>query len=218
VQALPNSIDDIPVAYMPWARIAELATSTANASRSHAEKRLLLELHRYLKGLMTMQNVTSNLVYVAALGQEPLDWSDLTFKDTVVERGYYYHPVGGKRGGWPHTPPNYVGFRFDGRLQQIRHIDGYEVITRPHDYIPEIIPEADWSAEPHFLYTLGPVIEPQQPTRTGKIFRNQRVWCALDLLLTSETIRDDAPDHERPALRAERCVGVDLHPVYLLGF
>jgi hypothetical protein len=190
VQALPNSIDDIPLAYMPWARIAELATSTATASRSHAEKRLLLELHRYLKGLMTMQNVTSNLAYVVALGQEPLDWSSLTFKDTVVERGYYYHPVGGKRGGWPHTPPNYIGFRFDGRLQQIRHVDGYEVITRPHEYIPEIIPEADWSAEPHFLYTLGPVIEPQQPIRTGKIFRSQRVWCALDLLLTSETIRE----------------------------
>lgn len=34
------------------------------------------------------------------------------------------------------------------------------------------------------------MIEPQQPTRTGKIFRNQRVWCALDLLLTSETMRD----------------------------
>ncbi len=96
----------------------------------------------------------------------------------------------GGRGGWPHTPPNYVGFRFDGRLQQIRHVEHYEVITRPHDYIAEIIPEADWSDEPHFLYTLGPVIEPPQPVRTGKIFRNQRVWCALDLLLTSGTIRE----------------------------
>jgi hypothetical protein len=26
--------------------------------------------------------------------------------------------------------------------------------------------------------------------RTGNVFRNQRVWCALDLLLTSQTIRD----------------------------
>lgn len=189
VQALASSIDGIPVTHIPWARTAELVASTATASRSHAEKRLLLELHRYLKGLMTMQNVTSNLVYVVVLGQDPLRWSSLTFKDTVIERGFYYHPVGGPK-GWPRTPPNYIGFRFDGRLQQIRHVDDYEVITRPHDYIPEIIPEADWSDEPHFLYTLGPPIEPPRPVRNGKIWPNARLTCALDLLLTSETIRE----------------------------
>ncbi len=190
VNALPNEIDGVPVSYVPWKRVAELTSATAAASRSHAEKRLLVELHVYLKGLMTMQNVTSNLVYVVALGQDPLDWSSITFKETVVERDHYYHPVGGKRGGWPRTPPNYLGFRFDGRLQQIRHVEHYEVITRPHDYIPEIIPEADWTSEPHFLYSLGPVIEPPRPVRTGNVFRSQRVWCALDLLLTSDTIRE----------------------------
>jgi hypothetical protein len=190
VKALPNRVAGIPVSYVPWARVAQLASGTAASTRSHAEKRLLLELHRYLKGLMTMQNVTSNLVFVVALGQEPLDWSSLTFKDTVVERNRYYHPVGGKRGGWPKTPPNYLGFRFDGRLQQIRHVEDYEVITRPHDYIPEIMPEADWSAEPHFLYTLGPVIEPPQLVRTGKIYRSLRVWAALDLLLTCGSISE----------------------------
>ena len=37
VQALPNPIDSIPVSYIPWARIAELAKNTATASGSHAE-------------------------------------------------------------------------------------------------------------------------------------------------------------------------------------
>lgn len=189
MRPLLNPIDGIHVSYLSWMTIAELAASTAAASRSHAEKRLLAELTAYLKGLMTMQNVTSNLVYVVVLGQDPLWWSSLTFKDTVIDRGFYYHPVGGPK-GWPHTPPNYIGFRFDGRLQQIRHVDHYEVITRPHDYIPEIIPEADWSDEPHFLYTLGPPIEPSHPVRSGKIWPNARLWCALDLLLTCETIRD----------------------------
>jgi hypothetical protein len=188
VLALPNAIDRVPVSYMPWVRIAELATTTATTSHSHAEKRLLQELHRYLKGLMTMQNVTSNMVFVVVLGQDPLRWSTLTFKDTVMERGFYYHPMNGK--GWPRTPPNYIGFRFDGRLQQIRHVDDYEVITRPHEHIPEILPEADWTDEPHFLYTLGPPIVPAQPVFNGKIWPNARLWCALDLLLTSETISE----------------------------
>lgn len=186
VLALPNPIDGVPVFYTAWKRIAELATITAAASHSHAEKRLLLELHRYLKGLMTMQNVTSNMVFVVVLGQDPLRWSTLTFKDTVMKRGFYYHPMNGK--GWPHTPPNYIAFRFDGRLQQIRHVDNYEVVTRPHEHIPEIIPEADWSDEPHFLYTLGPPIVPNQPVTNGKIWPNARLWCALDLLLSCETI------------------------------
>jgi hypothetical protein len=197
VQALLSPVDSIPVSYVPWKRIAELATGTAAASRSHAEKRLLLELHRYLKGLMTMQNVTSNMVFVVVLGQDPLRWSTLTFKDTVIERGFYYHPANGK--GWPRTPPNYVGFRFDGRLQQVRHVDHYEVITRPHERIPEIIPDADWSDQPHFLYTLGPPIIPAQPVLNGKIWPNARLWCALDLLLTSETIAE-ARDKTRERL------------------
>jgi hypothetical protein len=199
VKALPKAIDGVPVLYLPWKRIAELATSTAVASRNHAEKRLLVELTSYLKGLMTMQNVTSNLVFVVVLGQDPLRWSSLTFKDTVVERGFYYHPVG--RRGWPNTPPNYVGFRFDGRLQQIRHVDKYEVITRPHERIPEIIPDEDWSEEPHFLYTLGPPIVPPQPVLNGKIWPNARLECALDLLLTCGTVQE-ARDRTRERLEA----------------
>ena len=148
------------------------------------------------EGLMTMQDVTSNMVFVVALGQDPLGWSSLTFKDTVVERGRYYHPVGGSS-GWPHTPPNYIGFRFDGRLQQVRHVDKYEVITRPHDYIPEIIPQADWTDEPHFLYTLGAAIVPAKPVAPARSGRT-RLWCALDLLLTSRRSRDAREQH-RPA-------------------
>lgn len=186
--ALARPIDGVPVSYLPWKRIAGLAAATAAASTGHAEKRLLLELHRYLRGLMTMQNVTSNMVLVVVLGQDPLRWSSLTFKDTVMERGFYYHPMNGK--GWPRTPPNYLGFRFDGQLQQVRHVDDYKVMTRPHEHIPEIIPEADWSEEPHFLYTLGPPIVPAQPVLNGKIWPNARLWCALDLLLTAATIAE----------------------------
>jgi hypothetical protein len=189
VKALPRSLDGIAISYVPWKRVADIATITAAASHSHAEKRLLAELTDYLKGLMTLQDVTSNMVFVVVLGQDRLRWSSLTFKDTVIERGFYYHPVGGRK-GWPHTPPNYIGFRFDGRLQQVRHVDLYEVVTRPHDYIPEIIPQADWSDEPHFLYTLGPPIVPAKSVRNGKIWPNARLWCALDLLLTCHTISE----------------------------
>lgn len=190
IAALPASIGDVSVAYLPWARIAEMVGDVADASHSYAEKRLLRELHRYLRSLMTTQNMTSNLVYVLVLNDHPLAWSSITFLQTVVEKGLYYHPVGGNRGGWPRTPPNYLAFRYRGRLQRIHHVEGYEVITRPHDHIPEISPDVDWSDEPHFLYTLGALIEPTQEVKTGKLWMNQRVWVAVDLLLTSRSIAD----------------------------
>jgi hypothetical protein len=58
------------------------------------------------------------------LQNEPLDWSDITFRDMVYLRNRYFHPVGGGKGGWPKAPVSYLGFRFGGCLQRIQHVDG----------------------------------------------------------------------------------------------
>lgn len=190
VKALPASIADIPIHYIPWSRVSSLAERTIASCRSHIEKRVLSDLNRYLKGLMTSRDVTSNLVYVVSLNHDRLDWSDLTFVQTVMERDRYYHPIGGK-GRWPKMPPNYLGFRFDGRLQRVSFVEGYEPVTRPHEHIPEIHKGVDWSDEPHFLYNLGPALPlPEHEVKsTGKL-RSNRLWIALDLLLTCDTIPD----------------------------
>ena len=187
VADLPTDIDGIPVKYLPWSRVAGLVTQTATACRRQAEQRLLRELHRYLRRLMTVQNTTSNLVYVVTLQDEPLEWSDLTFRQMVYERGRYFHPIGGK-GGWPKMPVNYLGFRFNARLQRIQHVEGYEVITEPHAYLPEIHEDQTW--DPTFMYMLGPVIEPPEKIHMGDMQRNMRAWAALDLLLTAQTISE----------------------------
>ena len=42
---------------------------------------------------------------------------------------------------------------------------------------------------PHYCLKLGPPIRPPQTVTNGVgIYRNARVWCMLDLLLTSRTI------------------------------
>jgi hypothetical protein len=48
----------------------------------------------------------------------------------------------------------------------------------------------DWSEERHWVFSLGPVMKPMHEVRTGNLFRAQRVWVALDLLLTAETIAE----------------------------
>ena len=164
---------------------------------SHTEKHLLDELLTYLGGIMTMQQINSNKVYVVALAQGvPPGW-DIPWIDIVKRKHRYFHPVGGGRGGWPGEPPNYVAFRYDGKLQSIHHVEGYEVFTNPHEKFPEI-PEEKWP--PHFLYRLGPAFAPSKEVRTGNIYRNGRVWCMLDTLFICDTIsaaRDLSQRRER---------------------
>lgn len=66
---LPVAVDSVPDSYVSWRRVAHLAEHTAAQSRSNNEKRLLRELHGYLKGVMTVRDVQSNIVYVVTQPQ-----------------------------------------------------------------------------------------------------------------------------------------------------
>ena len=132
-----------------------------------------------------MERADSNWVYVVSLGSgTPPGWG-ISWIDIVSKKGHYFHPVSGK--GWPNEPPNYIAFRYKGKLQSIHHIDSYEVITNPHKHIPEI-PNEEW--DPHFLYKLGRAFAPSKEVLTGNIYPNGRVWCMLDTLFTSNTISE----------------------------
>jgi hypothetical protein len=133
---------------------------------------------------MARQDQESNLVFVVALGADtPKKWK-LSWIDIVVEHSRYFHPVGNR---WPTDPPNYLGFRYGGRLQSVHHVEDHHVIedlSRACPGIPKT-PKA-----PHFLYHLGRALPLHKEVRTGKLYRNGRVWCAIDLLLTSKTIAE----------------------------
>lgn len=179
-----TQVAGVQVEPVSWKEVATFAEE-ARVQGSNAEKRLLRQLTTYVGGIVRMQNLDSNWVYVVALASgTPKGWG-ISLIDIVRVRRRYFHPVGGR--GWPKEPPNYIAFRYRGRLQSIHHIDSYEVITKPHERFPEI-PTPEWG--PHFLYTLGPAFGHDKEVRTGKIYPNGRVWCMLDTLFTSETISE----------------------------
>jgi hypothetical protein len=65
---------------------------------------------------MTIQNQTSNTVYVVSLGAERTSWSgSLTPIEIVTVKDRYFHPIGD---GYPKEPPNYLGFRWHGRCSR----------------------------------------------------------------------------------------------------
>jgi hypothetical protein len=186
---LSTTFAGVPVLYRSWREIEALVSSTASNAHRHAEKRLLRDLSRYLRGLMTMQDVSSNLVYVVSLGKTIED-TGMSFRDVVVDHDTYFCPVGGGSGGWPKEPPNYLGFRFDGKLQQVRHVENYRITDDNYAGFEPLKGKVDWSEERHWVFSLGPVMKPMHEVRTGNLFRAQRVWVALDLLLTCETIAE----------------------------
>jgi hypothetical protein len=181
-----TSIETVPIEVISWNEIRNIALSSKMVGRN-TENQLLEQLSIYLNKINSMQNVDSNRVYVVSLGKDKVvPDSDITWRDIVLNDKKYYHPVGGSKGGWPVEPPNYIAFRYDGKLQSIHHIEKYEVMNdlSKHFEIPK-------DTETRYLYHLGPAIKLAHEVRTGEgIRRCQRVWAALDLLLTSQTIEE----------------------------
>lgn len=180
-----HSVNGIPVTHLPYKEVYQLAVS-AVATSNHEQKHLLTQFTDYLRGLMSMQKKDSNMVYVVALGTDKPDGCDITWIDIVQKYNSYFCPVGGK--GWPKDPPNYIAFRYYGRLQSIHHIESYTVTRNMHDEIAEM-PDEVWDDD-CYIYHLGPAITPGKTVKTGKIFRNGRVWAMLDTLLTCDTISE----------------------------
>ena len=143
-----------------------------------------------------MRNTESNSVYVVSLASTPFPgWpASITPINVVETYSRYFFPASG--GGWPKVPPNYLAFRYWGRLQSIHHVDEYAIFDNPHQVVPDW-PDLDWG--PHFQVVLGPPMRPAHESRTGAgIRRSMRVWADLDLLLTSATITEA---HQRTKAR-----------------
>lgn len=179
-----TEVDGYPVEVLAYRQIYDMLKEV-QPDGSNAEKRLLVDLRTYLKTLITMQDKTSNLVWVVSLGVGYASFSPLNFRQIVKEKKLYFHPIGGS---YRKEPPNYIAFRFDGKLQAVHHVDSYEVFKNPSQIEPTF---ADTELEyPYFVYRLGPEI-PSRPIPNGpKIVMANRIECMLDALLTSATISD----------------------------
>lgn len=182
-QQVPQDVLGIPVRVLSWGDIRTTIRG-ATGSSGHAEKRLLSQLDHFIAKVLQMQDFESNSVFVVSVSRDNFGGGPTSFVDVVDKFAKYFHPVGKN---WPANPPNYMAFRWDGILQGIHHIDRYEIITAWEPHFPNT---TELSIPPHYIYYLGPRILPSKTIRTGNIPRAGRVWAALDLLLTCDTISE----------------------------
>ena len=180
-----EEVNGIPVKHLSWRKVYELASASRGAS-NNKQKYLLDELREYLGGIMTMQTKDSNWVYVVVLSGKKPENCELTWIEIVKKHKKYFHPLG--INGWPSSPPNYIAFRYSGKLQAIHHIDDYVVTKNLHEEIPEMPDKIE--QHNHLVYKLGPAIIPPKEIKNGKISRNVRIRAMIDTLLTSDTISD----------------------------
>lgn len=174
-----------PRVALGWERIVNLAQRRARTGR-HAERRLIRELTTYFASVADMRDIDSNQAYVVSLSAGSIQGWPITLRQVVEDHRRYFFPIG--RGGWPKIPPNYMGFRYDGRLQSIHHVDDYTIGTEMSEFFPGV-PPTGW--DPHYVLTLGPAIRPSVEVHNGpSIKRAMRTWIDIDLLLTSGTITD----------------------------
>lgn len=175
---LPSDIGGVKLVHLSWGDIQRLAKQANSRASKFDEKLWLRHLIQHLQEFVAVDRLTSNNVYVVSLGASPMvagrshTWIDVVEKDSC-----YFHPI---EKGWPTQPPNYIGFRYKGRLQSIHHVESFEV-AKDLSKVNSL-----WlkTKSDHFVYRLGPAMKPTSEVRTGNIFRNGRVHCAIDTLLS----------------------------------
>jgi hypothetical protein len=178
---LPRHIDGIRLAHLAWSDVREAVKQAHSVTTSVREKMLLSELDSHLEAYVTVQDPSDNNVYVVSLSDQPTSPNGTyTWIDVVERDRRYFHPFGGK--GWPVVPPNYLGFRYRGHFQSVHRVIDFEVV-RDVSLVDDRWPKTE---QDNFVYRLGPPMRPASPVRTGNIYKNGRVWCAIDTLLSGE--------------------------------
>jgi len=181
---LRKRVNSIPVQYRSWKQVTTIATQSVRKG-NHREKRLLREFVAYMEGLMDMQNVNkSNMVYVIPLGNEWQPWAGKYWWEYVTENKLFFQPTSKK---WVKESPNYLGFRLDGKIKSIHHIESSEDVDDLYGHIPGVLHSQNWMHKPHRLWWLGkPIIPDHDVKSTG--LQSGSLLAALDLLLTCKTV------------------------------
>jgi hypothetical protein len=189
----PAEVDGIPLIHRSWGDAYHLICRAYSQASSFEEKFWLRELENHIKEYVSMQNPRDNMVFVVSLSSEPIKKDDsYSWIDVVEKDNCYFHRVGNR---WPVIPPNYIGFRYYGKLQSVHHINGYEVVTDLTTSNPKW-PSTDFD---HFVYKLGPAMFPPIEIKNGRIWPSGRYECAIDTLLSGAcaTVSEARDETER---------------------
>jgi hypothetical protein len=178
---LPSHLAEIPVRHVSWDAVRDAVRSTLAGTRGR-ERVWLEELETYMGRATSMVAYDDQWVFCVVVSDS--DFGGKSFRDYVLHDRVYFHPFGGNN-TWPKVAPNFLCFRWGGRVRQVNRVRRFEVVPRLADRWPSVTPAEEEG--PHIVYDLGPDI-PIPAISTKGTYASGRVWCLLDQLLVSPTL------------------------------
>jgi hypothetical protein len=144
---LPETIQGIPVAHLPWEEVRLDLTAARIIARGQ-ERAWLEEFADYLRKAIKMRDPAASWTYCVVVSNDrPGDGGPHTYREFVTAEASYFHPYGWGK-GWPKTPPNFVAFRWNSQVQQVRRVTRAEVIPDLQSRWPDIPKTVD-TIRPH---------------------------------------------------------------------
>ncbi len=193
---LPEQVTGIQVDHRSWADMVAHANTACHGTGTHQERHLARQLVTYLRGVTTVQDLTSNISYCVSLGATYAEVDRPLTPREVLERNIYFHPFGWNDARWPKVPDNFLALRWSGHIQQVRHVERTEVVADLHSVIPEF-PSLEDPDRPYLVYYLGSQIPLPAPLPSGvgdngkRInYQSNRFRVAVDLILTCGSVRE----------------------------
>lgn len=182
---LPSAVEGITLRHLSWSVVRE-DLDLARKSVRGEERFWLEELREYLRKAVRMTRPEDGWAYCVVLSpNRPGGGGSRTYKDFVVEDGVYFHPFGWGS-GWPKVPPNFMAFRWAGKVQRVHRVLSHRVVGNLQSLWPDV-PAADDTVRPHVVYQLGPQLR-IPPLPSGKDYRAIRLWVLIDQLLVCDTL------------------------------
>jgi hypothetical protein len=181
---LGNEIDGVPLRHVSWKQVLGLAAA-AKAKGALAERKLLAHFESYLYKVIRMRQPSDMSTYCVSVsnalyGTRPL-------KSYVVDDLAYFHPYGWGK-GWPTLWPNFLAFRWEGKVQQVHRVKYARVIQNLTERWPETASAID-PDRPHVVYDLEPALS-VEPLPMGDVWPSGRYWVLLDQLISGPTLKD----------------------------
>lgn len=187
-QKLPRDVEGVAVRHLPWSEVRADLESARSRSRG-TERLWLTELSEYLRRAVRVTDPASSWTYCVSLSRnKPGGGGPHSFIGFVRDANVYFHPFGWGS-GWPVDAPNFMAFRWGGKVREVRRVIAHDVMTSLQERWPSI-PRDDSTTRPHSIYTLGPPLPMHEPLPSGTNYRASRFWVLLDQLLTNDTLKD----------------------------
>lgn len=168
-----------------WQKLLPISVRLMLKNDTDQESRnWLTAFYDFLDGVYQMRSFTTE-VWILPVNTEPHWKNGLSFWDMHRDYGIYFSPTDRS------VRPLYIGFRVHGEMASLYRVEKIEPKRRVIELIPKLKDSPDrWPRKELTVWHLGKPVQLDKPLRSGAGMFNRRVRCDLDLVLSSETVKE----------------------------